>query len=233
MKITYLGHSTVHIDTGDYKLLIDPFITNNPSCNVKADSIEADYILLTHAHSDHIEDAEPIARRTGAEIIAIVELASYFTNKGLKTSGLNLGGSFQFPFGRLRLTPALHTSSIEVEGTSIYMGVPAGLVLELDELTIYHAGDTALFSDMKLIGERSPIDLAFLPIGDYFTMGPEDALIAAQWLQARVIVPIHYNTFGLIQQDGDLFVNSLKQAGLQGQALLPGEHINSKNPLFL
>lgn len=232
MKITYLGHSTVHIDTGDYKLLIDPFITNNPSSNVKADSIEADYILLTHAHSDHIEDAEPIARRTGAEIIAIVELASYFTNKGLKTSGLNLGGSFQFPFGRLRLTPALHTSSIEVEGTSMYMGVPAGFVLELDELTIYHAGDTALFSDMRLIGERRPIDLAFLPIGDYFTMGPEDALIAAQWLQARFVVPIHYNTFGLIQQDGNLFVNSLKQAGLQGQALMPGEHINSNSPQF-
>lgn len=227
MKITYLGHSTVHIDTGDYKLLIDPFITGNPSSSGKADSIQADYILLTHAHSDHIGDAEPIARRTGAEIVAIVELAHYFARKELKTSGLNLGGSFPFPFGRLRLTPALHTSSIEVEGTNIYMGVPAGIVLELDGLTIYHAGDTALFSDMKLIGERSRIDLAFLPIGDYFTMGPEDALTAAKWLQARHVVPIHYNTFGLIQQDGDLFVRTLKESGIQGRALMPGEFIQS------
>ncbi|GIO87366.1 UPF0173 metal-dependent hydrolase [Paenibacillus faecis] len=227
MKLTYLGHSCVHIDTGQYRLIIDPFLTGNPAAAAKADEIEADYVLLTHGHFDHLGDAEAIAKHTGATIVGIVELADYFKAKGLTTVGMNLGGSFQFPFGRLTFTPALHSSSVVINGTNVYLGVAAGIVLDLNGFIIYHAGDTALFSDMKLIKMRHSIDLAFLPIGDYFTMGPEEALIAAEWLEPKHVVPVHYNTFGLIAQDGEQFVNRLGKLQIQGHALKPGESLDT------
>lgn len=227
MKITFLGHSCVHIDTGEHQLIIDPFLTGNPAAAIEADKIHADYVLLTHGHSDHIGDAEAIARRTGAPIIGIVELADYFEAKGLSGFGMNLGGSFNFPFGKLTFTPALHSSSVQVDGANVYLGVAAGIMLDIGGYIIYHAGDTALFSDLKLIGERRPIDLAFLPIGDYFTMGPEDALIAAEWLHPKHVIPVHYNTFGLIAQDGDKFVAGLTKLGIQGHALKPGDSLNT------
>ncbi|WP_410769077.1 metal-dependent hydrolase [Fontibacillus sp. BL9] len=227
MKFTFLGHSSVFIDTGEYKLIVDPFLTGNPAAAARADEIQADYVLLTHGHSDHIGDAENIARATGATIVGIVELADFFNAKGLKTVGMNLGGSFEFPFGKLTFTPALHSSSVQVDGTNVYLGVAAGILLDLDGFIIYHAGDTALFSDLKLIGDRRDIDLAFLPIGDYFTMGPEDALIAAQWLHPKHIVPVHYNTFGLIAQDGNHFVEELKKREIHGHALKPGESLET------
>ena len=225
MKLTYLGHSGVYLDTGDYRLIIDPFLTGNPKAAVKAEDIEADYILLTHGHSDHIGDAETIARRTGAPIIAIVELADFFQQKGLQVTGMNLGGSYNFTFGKLTFTPALHSSSVEVNGTNLYLGVAAGIVLNIDGFTLYHSGDTALFSDMKLIGSKHHIDLAFLPIGDFFTMGPEDALLAAEWIGAKHVVPIHYNTFDIIKQDGALFAAQLEKQGISGHALQPGESL--------
>ncbi|MGG4553335.1 metal-dependent hydrolase [Paenibacillus woosongensis] len=226
MKLTYLGHSTVHIDTGEHKLIIDPFLTGNPVATVSAEEVEADFVLLTHGHSDHIGDAEAIARNNQCPIIAVVELANYFAAKGLETTGMNLGGSFTFPFGKLKFTPALHSSSVEVDGTNVYLGNPAGILLELNGFTIYHAGDTALFTDLQLIGTRHRVDLAFIPIGDFFTMGPEDALTAAEWVSARHVVPIHYNTFGLIRQDGDLFVSELSKLGITGHALKPGEELH-------
>lgn len=225
MKLTYLGHSSVHIDTGEIKLIIDPFLTGNPVATVPAEEIKADYVLLTHGHSDHIGDAETIARSNQCPIIAIVELADFFAAKGIETVGMNLGGSCSFPFGKLKFTPALHSSSVQVEGTNIYLGNPAGILLELNGFTVYHAGDTALFTDLQLIGTRHKVDLAFIPIGDFFTMGPEDALTAAEWIGARHIVPIHYNTFDLIRQDGDLFVSELSKLGITGHPLKPGENL--------
>lgn len=223
MKLTFLGHSTVYVDTGDYKFIVDPFLTGNPLATASAEDIEVNYVLLTHGHSDHIGDAELIARRNNATIIGIVELASYFENLGLNTIGLNLGGTLRLPFGSIKLTPALHSSSITKDGVNLYLGVAAGIIIQLDQITLYHAGDTALFSDLKLIGDLHQVDVAMIPIGDHFTMGPDEALLAAQWVKAKVTVPVHYNTFPPIEQNGEEFVSRLKQAGLDGQALKPGE----------
>ncbi|MGG6313843.1 metal-dependent hydrolase [Paenibacillus macerans] len=227
MKITYLGHSCILVQTGKHQLIIDPFLTGNPAAGAAADEIKADYVLLTHGHSDHIADAESIARRNNAPILAIVELADYFAAAGLQTVGMNLGGSRQFPFGKLKWVPALHSASVNRDGISLYLGVAAGILLEIDGYTLYHAGDTALFSDMKLVGSRRPVDLALLPIGDHFTMGPEDALTAAEWIGAKHVVPVHYNTFDAIAQDGERFMSELRRSGIQGHALKPGEHLET------
>lgn len=226
MKLTYLGHSSIHINTGEFQLIIDPFLSGNPKAALQPDEIKADYILLTHGHSDHIGDTEEIAKRNGATIIAVVELAYYFESKGLQTIGMNLGGSCTFPFGKLQFTPALHSSSVQIEGVNVFLGSPAGILLNIDGHTLYHSGDTALFSDLKLIGDRNSIDLALIPIGDFFTMGPEDALLAAEWLKARHVIPVHYNTFPPINQDGEQFVANLQPLGITGHALKPGEYLN-------
>ncbi|WP_059053269.1 metal-dependent hydrolase [Paenibacillus senegalimassiliensis] len=228
MKITYLGHSCVHVNTGKFQLIIDPFLTGNPEAGAAADDIKADFILLTHGHSDHVGDAESIARRNNAPILAIVELADYLAASGLETVGMNLGGSREFPFGRIKWVPALHSTSIHQDGINLYMGVAAGILLEINDLVLYHAGDTALFSDMKLVGLRRPVDLAFLPIGDHFTMGPEDAVMAAEWIGAKHVVPVHYNTFDAIAQDGSQFAEKLYHLGIQGHALKPGEQLDTE-----
>ncbi|WP_114571135.1 metal-dependent hydrolase [Exiguobacterium flavidum] len=223
MKLTYHGQSTVAIETNGTHLLIDPFFSGNDLVKVKADEVAADYILLTHAHADHMLDAEAIAKRTGATIIATHELSSYLGNKGLSTHGMNLGGQFEFPFGKVKMTIAFHSSSIDVDGSFTYMGMPAGFLLMLEGKTIYHAGDTALFGDMALYGTYHDIDVAFLPIGDNYTMGPDDALIAADMLQAEKVVPIHYDTFPLIKQDPQSFCERLKSQEQTGIPLAIGE----------
>ncbi|MEX2534868.1 MAG: metal-dependent hydrolase [Trueperaceae bacterium] len=197
MKLTYLGHSAVLVETADHKLLIDPYITGNPLAPVTADELSPDYVFITHAHGDHVGDAEAIAKRTGATIVATVEICRQLADIGLRTHGMNIGGWYPFPFGRLRLTPAWHSSSFD-DGR--YGGMPTGIVLEVEGKRIYHAGDTGLFGDMRIIGALG-LDLAFLPIGANFTMGPEEAVEAAKLLNARRVVPIHYNTFEMIKQD--------------------------------
>ena len=225
MKITYFGHAAVSIETERHHILIDPFLTGNPVATVRADEVQADAILLTHAHSDHIGDAVAIAKRTGAIVVTIFELAAWLGTQGVEVHPLHLGGAHEFEFGNVKMTLALHGSGFETDSGITYGGNPAGILFTAEGKTIYHAGDTGLFGDMKMIGERNALDLALLPIGDNFTMGPEDALTAAQWLKAKAVIPIHYNTFPLIAQDGDAFAQQLDAIGISGHALKPGESL--------
>lgn len=225
MRITYHGHSSVLVEVGGKKVMIDPFLDGNPVATVKASDIEVDYIILTHGHGDHIADAVSIAKRNNATIIAAHELAEYMSWQGVNVHGMGIGGGYTFDFGHVRLTQAFHSSSFEdyENKTFIYTGMPTGIIITGDGKSLYHAGDTGLFSDMKLIGELYQPDVAMLPIGDNYTMGPREALIAAEWLGAKTVIPIHYNTFPLIRQDGDQFVTDLQQKGIQGIALKAGE----------
>lgn len=224
MKLSYHGHSVVRIETETHNILIDPFITGNSLCDLDPNTVEADVILLTHGHNDHVGDTMQIAQRTGASIVALNELAVYLGQKGLTAHGMNIGGAYDFDFGRVKFTQAFHSSSYEEEdGIFIYTGMPGGILLTIGNKTIYHAGDTGLFSDLKLIGDMHEIDIAFIPIGDNFTMGPEDALVAADWIKAKYVVPVHYNTFPVIEQDGEAFAQKVKTG--KGIALKIGESI--------
>lgn len=195
---TWFGHATLGLETGGFKLLIDPYFSGNPSVKVKANQVEADYILVTHGHGDHIGDTVEIAKRCSALVISNAEISSWLRKQGVKTHAQHIGGGYQHPFGYLKLTTALHGSSLP-DGSN--GGNPAGFLLTTNEnKKIYMAGDTGLFGDMKLIGEEG-LDLAVIPIGDNYTMGPTDALRAVKLLTPKVVVPIHFNTFDLIRQD--------------------------------
>ncbi|MFS0654588.1 metal-dependent hydrolase [Bacillus sp. 179-C3.3 HS] len=226
MKATYHGHSVVHIETNGYDIWIDPFLNGNKHATIAPKDVKADVILLTHGHGDHLGDTIEIAKQNDALVVAPNELAVYLSWQGVKTHPLHIGGGYQFDFGKVKLTQAFHGSAVidEEAKTITYTGMPSGILLTVEDKTIYHAGDTALFSDMKLIGELNHIDLAFLPIGDNFTMGPEDARIAAEWLRAKHVVPIHYNTFPPIVQDPHAFADSLP--GGVGHVLNSGESID-------
>ncbi|MCM2675279.1 metal-dependent hydrolase [Alkalicoccobacillus plakortidis] len=211
MNVSYHGHSVVKIETNGTTILIDPFITGNEKSDLKADEQKVDVILLTHGHGDHVGDTVELAKKNDALVIATFELANYLGWQGVKTQPMHIGGAHEFEFGKVKLTQAFHGSSVIDEESQqiIYTGMPAGILFTAEGKTIYHAGDTALFGDMKIIGERNNIDLAFLPIGDTLTMGPEDAIAAAEWLQAERVVPIHYNTFPGIEQNPEDFVAKL------------------------
>ncbi|MED1917373.1 metal-dependent hydrolase [Brevibacillus sp. DP1.3A] len=225
LDIRFHGHSSVQVTSEGHSIMIDPFISGSPVAATKLEDISVQYILLTHGHQDHILDAVELAKKNDATIVATHELATYLSWQGVKTISMNLGGSVQLPFGKVKMTQAFHSSGVVLDDEKqiVYMGMPGGFVIELGGKTIYHAGDTGLFGDMKLIGERHNIDLAFLPIGDVFTMGPEDALVAAEWVQADFVVPIHYDTFPPIKQDGEAFVAELAEKDIRGKALKPGE----------
>lgn len=225
LDIRFHGHSSVQVTCEGHSIMIDPFISGSPVAATKLEDISVQYILLTHGHQDHILDAVELAKKNDATIVATHELATYLSWQGVKTISMNLGGSVKLLFGKVKMTQAFHSSGVVLDDEKqiVYMGMPGGFVIELGGKTLYHAGDTGLFGDMKLIGERHNIDLAFLPIGDVFTMGPEDALVAAEWVQADFVVPIHYDTFPPIKQDGEAFVAELAEKDIRGKALKPGE----------
>ena len=205
MKISYHGHSIVKIETKGKTILIDPFITGNKLTDLQAEEEKPDVILLTHGHNDHVGDTMDIAKREDILVVAPNELAVYLGFQGLNTHGMNIGGAKEFDFGTVKYTQAFHSSSYTTEDNEIiYTGMPAGLLLTIEDKVIYHAGDTSLFSDMKLYGEDG-IDVAFLPIGDNFTMGPKDAAKAVELLKPKLTVPVHFNTFPPIEVDPEDF----------------------------
>lgn len=206
MKISYHGHSVVKIVTGKKTILIDPFITGNGLTDLKVTEQSPDIILLTHGHNDHVGDTIEIAKRCNPLIVAPNELAVYLGWQNLNTHGMNIGGKYTFDFGTVRYTQAFHSSSYTTEANEIiYTGMPAGIIFSAEGKTIYHAGDTSLFGDMAIIGKSHEIDVAFLPIGDNFTMGPEDAAVAVEMLNPKLVVPVHYDTFPPIRQNPQHF----------------------------
>lgn len=222
MKITFIGHAAVEIKTEKHSILIDPFITGNPVAKHKPEDFQPDAILLTHGHADHLGDAIPISQRTGAPIIAIFELATYCQSQGAKAIGMNIGGPSRFEFGTVQFTPAFHSSSHDGH----YLGEPCGVVLTtLENRKIYHAGDTALFGDMALIGKLG-LDIAFLPIGSYYTMDPDAAAEAVQLLKPKIVIPIHYDTLPAISQDPQRFKAMVEsQSKTQVIIMRPGESV--------
>jgi L-ascorbate metabolism protein UlaG (beta-lactamase superfamily) len=224
IELKYFGHSTFTIDTGEHRLIIDPFLApNNPLAPVSADAIEADFMLITHGHDDHTCNAVEIAKRTGALVISNFEIVTWMSGQGATQGhGMNLGGAYTFPFGRVKMTIAHHSSTLP-DGTP--GGNPAGFLINFNEgVDVYIAGDTALTYDMKLIGEAGGVDLAILPVGCNFTMGPEDAVRAAQFVEAKRVIPCHYNTFPPIQQDIQAFAKMLhRTAEIECIVLAPGE----------
>ncbi len=226
MKAIYHGHSFVELkiqgQDKEYTVLIDPFITGNPLCDVSPDDVKCDYIILTHAHGDHYGSTEELAESNDATVISNHEITEYLAGKGVKVHGMNPGGAYTFPFGKVKLTIAHHSSSFD-DGR--YAGNPAGIIIISGGKVIYHAGDTGLFYDMKLLGEMHNIDLAFLPIGDNYTMGIDDAVKAAEFIGADTVVPIHYDTYDVIKSDPREFKKKIESIGKKCQIMAPGDEI--------
>ena len=223
MKLKYFSHSAFQIKTRNGKtILIDPFLDNNPNSPVKSKDVCSDYIILTHAHGDHIGDSFSIAQRCSSTFICVNELANYCAAKGFKAHNMHIGGGYNFGFGRVKFTIAHHGSQTP-DGQ--YAGEPAGVILSIDGKNLYHTGDTGLFYDMKLIGEMNRIDFMLLPIGDNFTMGIEDAVKAAELVNPETVIPMHYNTFPQIKADPEEFKKKVEAKGIKCIVMDYGEEI--------
>jgi L-ascorbate metabolism protein UlaG (beta-lactamase superfamily) len=220
---TWYGHGTQGIETASYKVLVDPFFTDCPTASTTADKVKADFILVSHGHGDHVGDAEAVAKRTGALVISNNEIAVWLGNKGVQAHGQHLGGGYQHPFGYLKLTDAIH-GSILPDGSN--GGNPAGFLLTTNENEkIYLACDTGLFGDMRLIGEEG-VDLAVLPIGDNYTMGPDDALRAVKLIEPKHVIPVHYSTWDLIAQDPHAWAARVEaETEAKAHVLKPGDTV--------
>lgn len=234
MQITYHGHSCFELEDGETRLLVDPFLApNNPLAKATADDVDPTHIALTHGHADHVADAVAVAKRTGAHCVAMVEVANWLDGQGVdldKISDPNLGGTVRFEWGSIKLVPAWHTNTLPGSSEKPFsaelgtpIGTPAGLIIQMGDLTIYDAGDTCLFGDMELIGRRHEVDVALLPIGGHYTMDRHDAAYAAGLIGAKRIVPIHYDTFPPIETDVDAFSEDLARKGIDALVLEPGQ----------
>ncbi len=233
MEIKFHGHSCFELSDGETTVLVDPFLKpNNPAAVATADEVEPTQIAISHGHADHMADAVAVAKRTGAHCIAVVELASWLEARGVAAvSDPNLGGTVEFDGGRVKLVPAWHTSTLPGSAEAPFsaehgtpVGTAAGLIVEIGGVTVYHAGDTCLFSDMKLIAERDPIDVALLPIGGHYTMDRHDAAVAAGFTGASTVIPMHYDTFPPIEIDSAAFKQEVEsQTSAQVVLLAPGE----------
>lgn len=221
IRITFLGHSAFSIEAKGKTILIDPFLTDNPSASTSADELNADAILVTHGHGDHVGDTVSIAKRTGAIVISNFEIINWMTAQGVEnTHAMNIGGKYVFDFGIVRQTLAFHSSTLP-DGS--HGGCPTGFLLNIDGKMIYHAGDTSLFSDLQIIAKKV-IDVAILPIGDNFTMGPQDSAEAVQLLKPKLVIPCHYNTWPIIEQNPDSWASLIQsETNAEPLVLQPGE----------
>jgi L-ascorbate metabolism protein UlaG (beta-lactamase superfamily) len=220
MDVRFLGHACFTLSDGDTTVLIDPFLTGNPKAAIAADDVAATTILLTHGHADHIGDSVSVAKRTGAPVVAIVELANEVGEAGVDVFDPNLGGTVKFDWGWVKLVPAWHTSTTP-NGT---VNTPAGLLINFGDTVVYHLGDTCLFSDLQLVGKRSPIDIALMCIGGHYTMDRVDAVDAAGLVGAKTVIPCHYNTFPPIETDAQAFKSDVESAtGSNVVVLEPGD----------
>lgn len=223
MKLRYFSHSSflITLDSGS-RLLIDPFLDNNPTSPVKASDVEAEYILLTHGHGDHLGDTLEIAKRCNSLCICENELASYLAAKDLQAHNMHIGGSYPFDFGKIKLTQAWHTS---VTPDNECVGAATGILISAENKTIYHMGDTGLFMDLKLIGQLNPVDYLLVPIGDNFTMGIDDAVMACSFVNPECAIPMHYNTFDVVNADPEVFKQKLADKGMDCLILEFGQEI--------
>lgn len=225
LSINFHGHACFSLSNNDYSIIIDPWFTGNPLANPKsAEKIKCNAVLVSHGHFDHLGDAIEISKQSNAPIIGVAELCKYCASQGAETFAMHIGGSRQFDFAWVKLTPAWHGSSVVTQDGIVYTGNPCGFLVKMGGVLVYHAGDTGLFGDMELIARRHPIDVALLPVGDNFVMGPEDALTAVELLKPKVIIPMHFNTFEVIQQDATHFAKKIEEKGLAKAVVLePGQ----------